>query len=139
MLDLPLHHIGVATRSIECELPAYLSLGYQRVFRAFHDPAQGIRGQFISCPNGPALELLENSGANGPLDSWLQRGVKLYHMAYQTRNIEYDADVLREECRAKIIVPIMPAVFFEKICFAMLPNMLLIELVQSRKESQWPH
>lgn len=38
------HHIGVATRSIEREIPIYSLMGYKKESDVFDDPAQGIRG-----------------------------------------------------------------------------------------------
>jgi hypothetical protein len=54
----------------------------------------------------------------------------LYHFAYTTCSIEADAERLQRVCRAKIIVPVMAAAFFEKISFAVLPNQMIVELVQ---------
>jgi len=40
---------------------------------------------------------------------------------------------LQRVCRAKIIVPVVEAAFFEKISFAVLPNRMIIELVQEHR------
>lgn len=128
--DLVLHHLGVATRSIEKELPCYQALGYTAGSEPFIDEKQGIRGLFISAPGQPSLELLENLGPSGPLDDCLSRGMKVYHFAYETKDIESSAQALVKGSGARIIVPPTEARYFRKICFLMLPNMLLVELVQ---------
>jgi len=131
---LPLHHIGVATRDLEREERIFSSLGYAPCSEIFVDQAQGIRGLFVAAPNQPTLELIENidrsQGVEGRVSTFLKRGIKLYHFAYATSSIEADTERLRRECKAKILVPVMEAAFFEKISFAVLPNQLIVELVQ---------
>lgn len=130
LADLCLHHLGAAARSIEKELLSYEALGYTVCSPYFTDPVQGIRGVFLEAPGQPRLELLENAGPTGPLDGWLQRGVKIYHFAYHTPDIEISVQQAVERLKAKVIVPITHAEYFAKICFLMLPNMLMIEFVQ---------
>lgn len=135
-LELALHHIGVATRKIEKEYDAFRRLGYTASSEIFIDHAQKIRGIFISAPGQPRLELLENLETSGPLDSYLKNGIKFYHLAYISQDIEYDCARLLQDCRAKILVPVMCAAFFERICFLMLPGMLLVELLELRPLSE---
>ena len=61
------------------------------------------------------------------------KGNKFYHIAYETKNIEKDLKIFIEEKRAKVIVPITEATYFDKICFMVMPNMMLIELVQLKE------
>ena len=133
MLNLPFHHLGVATKGIERELPIYQSLGYQPCSNIFVDERQKIRGLFIKADTAPTLELLENLEEHGPLDTLIDKGIKIYHLAYVTRQIEKDALRLKEECHAKIFQPIAPASFFAYVCFAMLPNLNMVELVQLKE------
>ena len=130
MLNLPFHHLGLATKSIDQELPIYQSMGYQPCSTIFTDEHQKIRGLFIQAHNAPTLELLENLEEHGPLDTFLANRIKIYHMAYATCQIEEDARRLQKECQAKIFQPITPASYFAYVCFAMLPNLSMIELVQ---------
>ena len=130
-LKLPLHHIGVATRGIEKELPFFEAVGYAPVSPLFTDPARRIRGRFVAAPGQPTLELLENIDDSGPLDSCLKNGVKFYHLAYASTDIEADCATLATQHRAKVIVPLTPAVYFARVCFLILPNMLMIELVET--------
>jgi methylmalonyl-CoA/ethylmalonyl-CoA epimerase len=60
MLDLPLHHIGVATHDIAREERIFSSLGYAPCSEVFIDQAQGVRGRFMAASNQPTIELLEN-------------------------------------------------------------------------------
>jgi len=125
------HHIGVAARSIEKELPLYTLLGYEKENSAFEDDVQGIRGQFMTAKNQPRVELLENLTGRHILDKPLERGQKIYHTAYCVGDIEKAVEILTRN-RAKLISPLKPSAYFGKrICFLMLPNLSLIELVES--------
>lgn len=135
MHEFPLHHIGVATRGIERELPVFEALGYRRVSEIFSDTIQKIRGLFIAAPGQPPLELLENLYEQGPLDVPLERGIKLYHFAYAVDNLEESLEKLLRLERAKIVTPITPANMFTRVCFVMLPNMMLVELLELSEES----
>ncbi|MBQ9405224.1 MAG: VOC family protein [Desulfovibrio sp.] len=134
MTDLRFHHIGVATRSLAESLPRYRFLGYAPESQIFEDTGQGIRGVFLTAHAAPRVELLENLHADGPLTSWLARGVRLYHWAYESLHLEDDLDALVRQCGAKIFRPITVATFFARICFAMLPDMTLVELVECKAE-----
>ena len=124
------HHIGVATKSIEKELPVYTLMGYEKLGEVFEDPAQGIRGLFLTAKDQPCLELLENLPDSHTLDKPLENGQKFYHTAYYVGDIEAAMEVFRKN-RAKVISPLKESVYFGKrICFMMLPNMQLIELLE---------
>lgn len=127
---LHFHHIGVATKGIEAETPAWTLLGYAPEGEPFEDPNQGIRGQFLTAPGHPRLELLENLPGSRTLDGVLKRGQKLYHTAYYTEDIEGAAAALRERY-AQVVSPLKPSpVFGKRVCFLMLPNMAVIELLE---------
>lgn len=124
------HHIGVATKSLEKEIFSYSLQGYSRESTIFEDPQQGIRGVFLTAKDQPRLELLENLPGSTTLDLYLKSNTKMYHSAYVVEHIEKAIEVLLN-CRAKMISPLKESVYFGKrICFLMLPNMQLVELVE---------
>lgn len=131
--NLKFHHIGVATSDIEKELTYYKMLGYKESSDFFCDNIQSIKGIFIEAEGQPTLELLENLTDKGPLTSCLEKGIKFYHFAYETNDIEKDVASLVASNKAIVIVPVTKATFFSKICFLMLKNMMMIELVQINK------
>ena len=133
MSELKLHHIGVATRNINKDFKVFKTLGYSACSETFEDSIQRIRGLFICSDGQPCLELLEGLDDNSPLNSHLLKGNKFYHIAYETSDIENDLKEFVEVKKAKVIVPITPAKYFEKICFMVLPNMMIVELVQCRR------
>ncbi len=130
---LKLHHIGVATKCIEKEFKAFQALGYVKRDELFEDSTQKIRGLFIEAENQPCMELLEGLTDDNPIKNHILKGNKFYHIAYETKNIEKDLKIFIEEKRAKVIVPITEATYFDKICFMVMPNMMLIELVQLKE------
>ena len=132
--NLKLHHIGVATRNIEKEYEVFSKLGYEKTSDVFEDEIQHMKGMFIEAKNQPCLELIEGVGENNPVKSHVIKGNKFYHFAYETQNIEEDLKDFIENKRAKVIVPITNATYFEKICFMVMPNMMIIELVQPKEQ-----
>ncbi len=136
MMDSPapglrFHHIGVACSDIASEAGRLACLGYVREGAVFIDPRQGVRGLFLA-GQSPRLELLEPlpGAAPGLLAPWLNQRVKLYHLAYETADLDAAIDALRA-ARAKLVVPRVPAVAFDgrDIAFLMLPTLLLVELI----------
>ena len=132
-VTLKLHHIGVATRNIEKEFEIFSKLGYKKCSNVFEDKNQKMKGLFIKSQNQPCLELIEGVGEENPVKSHILKGNKFYHIAYETKNIEKDLKIFIENNKAKIIVPITGATYFEKICFVLLPNMMIVEFVQLRE------
>lgn len=128
--NLKFHHIGVATKNIEKEYQILKKLGYKKCSDYFEDPIQKIRGLFIECKNQPRLELIEGIGNENPIKLHLSRGNKFYHFAYEVSNINEVYNFFLENYQAKTLVPITDATYFKKICFVLLPNMMIIELVQ---------
>jgi hypothetical protein len=134
MIDLKFHHIGVATKSIEKEFATFAALGYEKTSELFTDERQKIRGLFIGKEGNPPLELLENVDASGLLTPILKNGIKFYHFAYETEDIEQDYSRIVSSLKAITIVPVVDATYFEKICFLALRNRMIVELVQLRKK-----
>lgn len=129
-LGMEFHHIGIATQGIEKELPLYTLMEYKPESNIFEDPAQGVRGLFLAAEGQPRLELLENLPGSTTLDIPLKNGQKMYHTAYFVRDIEMALQVLKNQ-RGRILSPLKDSVFFgTRICFVMLPNMSLIELIE---------
>ena len=96
LLNLPIRQIGVATKSLESEKHIFQSLGFTQE-GSFSDERQGVRGVFMTlhpCKSSLAFqwrfELLENLEGSKRLDNYLKTHNKLYHIAFETHNIELD-------------------------------------------------
>ncbi len=130
MGEFSFHHIGIATKNIVKELPVYTLMGYEIESELFEDPKQGVRGQFLSAECRPRVELLENLSDSHTLDKQIEHNQKMYHMAFYVKDIENAVKVFTAN-RAKIISPLKESTYFGKrICFLMLPNMSMIELLE---------
>jgi Glyoxalase/Bleomycin resistance protein/Dioxygenase superfamily len=125
------HHLGVACHEIQAELPSWLALGYAPEGVPFADPAQGIRGLFLS-GGGPRIELLEALPGSAALEPWLRGGTKIYHHCYETDDIEGESHRLRTFGAAPAKRAIPAAAFGgRRVSFLMLPSKYLIELLES--------
>ncbi len=127
--NLRFHHLGVACRDLDAEEAGFAMLGYVREGPEFADPTQGICGRFLIGP-GPRLELLRNLGEPGVLSDWIRKGVRFYHLAYETDALEDSAAAL-VAAGAKQVAAAVPAVAFagRRIAFYMLRNLTLVELI----------
>ena len=124
------HHIGVATKSIDKEFEIHKLSGYIKEDSVFSDLQQGIKGQFIVAKGQPRLELLENLEGSTTLNYWIKKGVKMYHFAYLVNDIEYAIETFCAS-QAKVISPLKESAYFGKrICFLVLKNMFMIELIE---------
>ena len=124
------HHIGVAVKDIERELSVFSLLGYSRESAVFEDEQQGIKGIFLTAKGQPRLELLSDINGSGTVAPHIKNGNKMYHFAYTVSDIEKAVEVLTKS-RAQMISPLKQSTYFGKrICFLMLPNMYMIELVE---------
>ena len=128
-LGLRFHHVGVACSDIDKENRHFSVLGYTPEGEDFVDPLQGIRGRFLG-GQVPRVELLMPLEGSKVLDGWLAAKVKLYHLAYETGDINGAIERLGK-LGAKTVRSPVPAVAFQgrQIAFLMLPNMLLVELI----------
>ena len=126
------HHLGLACRTMAAEEAALALVQYRREGALFDDPLLGIRCCFLtaSCPDAPRIELVEPRPDSNVLEPWLQHGIKLYHMAFFTSDLD-DALLALKRQRGRMLVPPTPAVAFghRPVSFVMLPNLMLIELI----------
>jgi methylmalonyl-CoA/ethylmalonyl-CoA epimerase len=130
MGDLEFHHIGIACRTLDIERRDHELLGYRAEGELFEDPKQRIRGLFMTL--GPMrVELLEPLAQGSPLDSYLKRGIKIYHQCFLCSDIAESIQDL-EAAGARVVSPPQPAVAFDNrpIAFLLLPSQMLVELVE---------
>jgi methylmalonyl-CoA/ethylmalonyl-CoA epimerase len=125
------HHVGLACRDMDREEAGLSALGYARVGAPFSDPRQGIAGLFLDGP-GPQLELLAPLEGSSVLDPWLAGRAKMYHLAYEVP--EFDKAIAAAQAAGgRIVSEPVPSVAFDgrRICFVMLRNLFLVELIES--------
>lgn len=129
-LNLRFHHTGVACKNLDDETRVFEMLGYRQEGDDFTDEFQGISGRFLTKDGAARVELLVNTNPTGVLTAWLQRGVKMYHLAYEVDSLPEAIEFLVRQ-KARPTTKPLPAVAFggREIVFLILPNLLLIELI----------
>ena len=67
------------------------------------------------------------------LSPWTSRGVRIYHVAYETSTLSEDIERLKRE-RGRVVSPPTPAVAFSgrPVTFIVLPTLQLVELIAAR-------
>jgi methylmalonyl-CoA/ethylmalonyl-CoA epimerase len=128
--ELTFHHLGVACTSIADEVPVWSQLGYKLECDPFVDEAQGIRALFMT-GGGPRVELIEGLEGSTTLTPWLKRRVKLYHMGYFTADFERSMAALAADGGTMTREPAPSVYFGKRICFFMLSNLSLVELIEA--------
>jgi methylmalonyl-CoA/ethylmalonyl-CoA epimerase len=129
-MSLSFHHVGVACRDLQSEVQRLAPLGYRQEGSFFVDETQGVEGAFL-VGGGPRLEILRPLTRDGVLSPWLKSGTKLYHLAYAVGlDMQSELFALRAQGAKQVVAPV-PAIAFggAEICFLMMPNMLLVELI----------
>ena len=128
--EFSFHHIGVATKSMARELSAFRMLGYKKEDAFFEDEHQGIGGQFLVAKNQPRLELLVNLPGSETLSPILAQGGKLYHFGYQAKNFDAALSIFLNNSSKLLRQPMLSTYFKKRICFLMLRNLFIIELIE---------
>lgn len=129
-LGLDFHHIGLACRKIDDDIRQWTALGYSVETAVFEDPAQGIRGVFLTGP-GPRLELLEDLPGASSVAPWVKHGTKFYHLGFKINDLKAAMERLEDQ-GAKTVREPRPSVYFDAalIAFLFLPDGSLIELIE---------
>jgi methylmalonyl-CoA/ethylmalonyl-CoA epimerase len=129
--DLVFHHVGIACERIEDEIRHYELLGYRAEGPIFEDSRQVIRGLFMRAGT-MQIELIEPLSPESPVCTFLARGIQMYHQAFVSHNLRAAVRVLIDK-GAVIVSHPKPAIAFggRQVCFLLLPNRSLIELIAS--------
>lgn len=129
-----LHHIGIASRNIAKDTAFFETFGYRPQSPERDDVQADIRVQFLSAGNQPDLELVANLSKEGPVSPHLQARRKIFHFAYETDDIEADAQKMIDEQSASFLVPITrvedASSNIKAWCYLMFRNMMIVELVE---------
>jgi methylmalonyl-CoA/ethylmalonyl-CoA epimerase len=77
------------------------------------------------------MELLAPIDESSPVVSWLNQNIKMYHQAYEVDSIDPALKSLSAQ-HAVVVSRPKPAIAFggRKVAFLMLPNSLLVELIE---------
>ena len=125
------HHVGIACVEVDADERLFAALGYHRERADVTDPLQNVWARFM-VGGGPRIELLGDLRGAAIVQS-AQKGRRLHHLAYEVDDLDITSSEFRD-LGAKEVAARRPGVAFDMrdICFWMLPNMMLIELISKR-------
>jgi methylmalonyl-CoA/ethylmalonyl-CoA epimerase len=124
------HHIGYLVSSISAMVEDFIeTLSFQWDGRIVLDPLQKVRVTFLrSNLQQPSVELIEPSGADSPVHSFLRRGIGFHHICLEVADIENELDQAR--CRGGLVAKApLPAVALDgrRIAWVYTRARMLIE------------
>jgi methylmalonyl-CoA/ethylmalonyl-CoA epimerase len=97
VIDIRVHHYGLATNDLERSIETLRSLGYD-VREITLDPIQHVRVAFASRPQEAMIELISDVDGNGPTRRIISKtGNGLYHVCYEVGNLEETIRKLRDD------------------------------------------
>ena len=130
---LTFHHLGLAVAHPDKAVRFLAGLGYT-LSPQVYDPLQKVNLIIAHCPGLPAIEVISPAGEPGPLDGILkQRTELLYHLGYQTRDLETSLAAIKEDGnRILCVSPPKEAVLFaaKPVSFYYVSGFGLIEIIE---------
>jgi methylmalonyl-CoA/ethylmalonyl-CoA epimerase len=128
---LEFHHVGYACENIHNELAHLQTLGYKLEGDMFADPLQKVHGCFLSLGSN-RIELLEPTSDDSPLWLYLNKAIKMYHLAYVSPNFEKTLEELADNVAFQVTPPRAAVAFGgRRISFLMLRSLLLVEIIET--------
>ena len=139
-MSITLNHIGLVVRNASESAKLLGALGFKQITQLEPDPIQKVKASFLATKEGQDLhiELLEPTDENSPIAGFLaKRGGGLHHLCFEVDDIEGMTHALEQEGYQLVSSPV-ECVGYDRsfdlkrtrIAFLMLPNELLIELLQ---------
>jgi len=127
----PVHHIGVAVRSLDAALAFYRTLGLEP--ESIEEVrSQGVRVAFL--PAGPVrVEILESLAPDGVIAKFIgRRGEGLHHLAFTVPDIRAEMQRLQDEGLELLDSEPRPAAHGRLVAFVQPRSAhgVLLELVQ---------
>ena len=136
IIDGTLHHIGVATENALIESEQWQQMfGFKVVSDLTYDPVQKVNVLFLSAGNksGILFELVEPVGEDSPVNRFLQKGSRFYHICHEVNDIETALSQVRSQGALIIQQPISAIAFGgRRIAWCYTRTKHLIELLERR-------
>jgi methylmalonyl-CoA/ethylmalonyl-CoA epimerase len=132
---LKFHHNGILCKNIEEEIPIYKKLGYDVESEIYIDPIQQISCLFMCTSDlSTRIELIKPTSDQSPVMPYVRRNIKMYHQAFICDNILDSINSLIQDGAILTVEPVTSVAFNgKKIAFLMLPNQMLIEIIEKEK------
>ena len=143
LMELKLHHVGLVAQSISELTELFRDLGLTDVTQPETDPIQKVAASFVAASKGQDIyiELLEPLGDDSPITNFLKEGGGgLHHLCFEVDDIDAIASELMQKGFQMVCPPVECTGYDKtfrrehaqasKIAFFLLPNKILIELLQ---------
>jgi methylmalonyl-CoA/ethylmalonyl-CoA epimerase len=142
-VKLRLHHIGLVVPRLSELVEVFRSLGLKQATQPEPDPIQKVTASFIASEKGDEIyiELLEPLSDDSPVTKFLKKlGGGLHHLCFEVDDIDSTVNEL-EKKGFRLVSPPVECLGYDrsfrpgsthptKIAFFLLPNKILIELLQ---------
>jgi methylmalonyl-CoA/ethylmalonyl-CoA epimerase len=138
-----LNHIGIVVHDVLETAGVLRSLGLVQLTIPEPDPIQKVTACFLSAGglHGVHIELIQPTGESSPIANFLaRRGAGLHHLCFEVDDIEEMTSTI-ERKGLRVVSPPVECIGYDRsfnlkgdrptrISFLLLPNTLLIELLQ---------
>jgi methylmalonyl-CoA/ethylmalonyl-CoA epimerase len=140
---LKLHHIGLVTSAMMESIDILKKMGFKEATHPYSDPIQKVEACFVNVVDGADVyvEFVQPVGEDSPVTGFLQKhNGGLHHLCFEVDDIESTAKEMEEKGFRMVSQPAVCTGFDKnfnlgvnlqsKVAFFMLPNKLLIELLE---------
>jgi methylmalonyl-CoA/ethylmalonyl-CoA epimerase len=126
-------HIGVAVASLEQGIMRWERMfGYKQISPIVYNSRQKVKVVFLDKDGSVCVKLVEPSGSDSPIASFVRKGGGLHHLCIRCNGLE-DALPLMKQAGARILVDPQPGEAFRghNIAFCLVPGNLNIEMIDT--------
>ena len=131
-----LHHVAYVTKDSQAKAQLLADLlGLRQAAEVVVDHDQGVRVLFVDTGSAVQIELLEPLGPDSPVQGALRSGRGLYHLCFETDDLDRCLAELERSGEAKVVkapTP-APAIGNRRVAFVVTSDGDLIELLESHK------
>jgi methylmalonyl-CoA/ethylmalonyl-CoA epimerase len=128
---MKIHHFGFLSEDIDKTVQEFINLGYKENHRVF-DSERQVSIVFVESESGELIEIIEGNNENSVVKNLNKFKNNIYHICYQTENIEKEAKKLTEKGFILIDSPKPADAFDEKmVAFLYSKYVGLIELKET--------
>ena len=128
---MKLHHIGIVVKDLEEGIRTYKEVfGFSQESKIIHDKIQKVKVAFFSTNTSDVqIELISPAAEDSPVTNFLKKGGGLYHLCYESEDLEKDIERFRKNGAKVLSKPVEAEAFKKKIVFLYFKRDI-IELVE---------
>jgi methylmalonyl-CoA/ethylmalonyl-CoA epimerase len=130
-------HIGIAVKSLDRSIAYWTkAFGYEQLTEIVINTRQKVKVVFLVKPESTTIKLIEPLDEGSPISAFVMRGGGLHHLCFKCEQLQPEINRLQEQGLRLLVEP-QPGEAFdnEKIAFLMAPDLLNIELIDTKKKA----